>query len=193
MRFTSKQIVTMVVSVCAAAVLAPVGVHAATGQLVNLVDPVLSARKVRVGSVGALQVESRPGVPGGATNVSHVDIATLTPQALLEVNGPTRIALSELTVTVRKFGSPVVAATIVDLIAYAHVTGTNPCGQSGWTGTHLRRVQLNTGESQQWDFDGPPLVVPRAANGQRQCLAAKLYQWVGDTRVDVGATVFHYE
>ena len=191
-RFSSKQVVAMVASVCAAVVLAPVGVMAATGQLVNIVDPSNAGRAARVAPVGALMVETRPGVVSNSANVSHVDIASLTPRRLLEVTSPNRLGLSELTVTVRKFGSPVNADTIVDLISYLHVSGSNPCGLAGWTGTHLRRFTLQTGDTLQLDFDGPPLVVAPAPVGKRQCLAAKLYQWVGDTRVDIGATVYSY-
>jgi hypothetical protein len=50
-----------------------------------------------------------------------------------------------------------------------------------------------TDETEQLLFNGPPLVVQPAPDGKRQCLAVKLYQWVGDTRVDIGATVYGYE
>lgn len=60
----------IVACVSVASLLAPVGVLAATGQLVNIVDPLFRRRKVRVGSAASLQVETRPGVTGGARNVS---------------------------------------------------------------------------------------------------------------------------
>ena len=190
--FSSKQIVTMVVAVCAAAVLAPVGVMAATGSLVNVVDPVLADRKVRVGSAGSLQVETRPGVTSGALNVSHVDVQNLTPRKLAETTAPTRLALAELTVGVHNIGNPVNEPTVVEINQYVHVSGTSACGLTGWTGTVLRRVTLKNDETLHLKFDGPPLIVPTPAAGKRYCLAAKLYQWVGETKVDIGATVFSY-
>ena len=192
MKFAPKHVVMIVMSICAALILAPVGVMAATGQLVNLVDPADASRKARIGSAGSLRVETRPGVTNGAQNVVHNDIASLSPRALLEATAPTRIALSELTIAVRKFGSPVNAPTIVDLVHYVRASGSNPCGQAGWMGTSLRRVTLTTDRTEQLTFAGPPLIVPTPADGKRHCLAAKLYQWVGDTRVDIGATVFTY-
>lgn len=54
MKFSSKQVVTMVVAVCAAVVLAPVAVSAATGSLVNIVDPVNAGSKARVNPTGTL-------------------------------------------------------------------------------------------------------------------------------------------
>lgn len=193
MSFSSKQVATMVVAISAAVIFAPMAVVAATGQFVNIVDPGIGTRQVRVGSGGSLMVETRPGVTRAAGNVNHVDITSLTPRTLLEVVSPTRIAVSEVTIGVRDAGNPVVAPTIVDLIRYVQTTGTNPCGQSGWAPTVLRRVTLKTDETMHLKFDGPPLMVAPAANGQRVCLAAKLYQWVGDTRVDIGATIFSYE
>ena len=54
MRFSSKQVVTMVVAVCAAVVLAPVAVYAATGSFVNITDPVNAGSKARVNPSGTL-------------------------------------------------------------------------------------------------------------------------------------------
>lgn len=189
--FSSKQVVTMVVALSAAVVLAPVGVMAAAGQLVTIADPVLD-RKVRVGSAGSLQVETRPGVTSGALNVNHVDIQSLAPRKLAEVTAPARITLSELTVGVHNVGNPVVEPTVLEINQYVRNTGTTACGLSGWAPTVLRRVTLKTDETLHLKFDGPPLIVPVPAAGKRYCLAAKLYQWVGETKVDVGATVFTY-
>lgn len=53
-RFTGRQLTTVVVSLCAAAVLTPVGVLAATGSPVTLVDPIFADHKARVGGSGGL-------------------------------------------------------------------------------------------------------------------------------------------
>ncbi|HEV2891558.1 MAG TPA: hypothetical protein VGX28_14390 [Frankiaceae bacterium] len=53
-RLSGGQIVTIVVAICAAVVLAPVGVMAATGQLVNIADPVTGGNQARVNSAGSL-------------------------------------------------------------------------------------------------------------------------------------------
>lgn len=45
MKFQAKHVVTMVCAVSAAAVLAPVGVMAATGTLVNVTDPFNASRR----------------------------------------------------------------------------------------------------------------------------------------------------
>jgi hypothetical protein len=53
-RLSTNQMVTLVVAVCAAIVLAPVTVMAATGSLVNITDPVHSSYQARVGSTRGL-------------------------------------------------------------------------------------------------------------------------------------------
>jgi hypothetical protein len=193
MTFSPRQVVAIAWAVALVVVLAPVGVLAASGELVNITDPTHSRRKARVSSVGALQVESRPGVITQARNVSHVDVQNLLPRKLFEVTGPTRVAVSEVTIDVHNVGNPVNEPTVVDLVYYEHTSGTEACGRSGWTGTVLRRLTLKTDETLQTRFDGPPLMVPKPADGQTACVAMKLYQWVGDTMVDFGATVYPIE
>lgn len=190
MSFSSKQVVAIAWAIAVAVVLAPVGVIAARSQLVKITDSANTSRKARVSSVGALRVESRPGVIAQAQNISHVDVQSLSPRKLLQVTGPTRMAVSEVTVGVHNTGNPVNEPTVAELNYYVRVSGTNTCGQTGWTGTVLRRFTLKTDETFQMKFDGPPLMVPRPSSGKVACVAMKLYQWVGDTKVDFGATVY---
>lgn len=192
MKFAPKHVVTMVVALSAAAVLAPVGVLAATGQLVNIADPFVGGNLARVSEQGALLVETRPRAQRFAVNVNHVDVASLSPRKLMETTAPNRIALNEISISVRDFGNPVVAATIVEIVSYVRDSGTNPCGSSGWTPRVLRRITLNTDETLHIPFDHSPLVTPPVPSGKTHCLAAKLYQWVGDTRVDIGATTYAF-
>jgi hypothetical protein len=48
MKLTGRQLTTIVVAVCGAAVFTPVAVYASTGSLVNITDPVSSSQKARV-------------------------------------------------------------------------------------------------------------------------------------------------
>ena len=74
-RFTGRQVTTMVVAICIAVAVvgAPVAVAAATGQLVNITDPVTSSYQARVSSAGALKVtgavSSIPRLPGAVKNI----------------------------------------------------------------------------------------------------------------------------
>ena len=193
MKFTSKQVVAMVCAMSAAVVLAPVGVMAATGSLVNITDPLVSSRKARVTSAGALQVETRPGVVTNAVNAAFTDIAGTQPYKVIQATGPVRMAVDDVMVTVRKFGSPVVAPTIMNIVYYVRNSGTNPCGGTGWAPTVLRRFSLETGDTVHYNFTGPPLLAPKTPEGKLACVVLKLYQWVGDTRVDAFATAHLYQ
>ena len=105
-RFSSGQITVLVVAVCLAITLAPVGVMAATGQLVNITDPVNTASKARVdGSKlrvgdgdGAMSVDGRVAaamsVPGRPFAVS-MGIAELSPDlVVVKRKGKDRLALT---------------------------------------------------------------------------------------------------
>jgi hypothetical protein len=67
--FRPVHVVTMVVALCAAAVLAPVAVNAATGSFVNIVDPVNTGSKARVTPKGTLEVNETDPTTG---KVAHV-------------------------------------------------------------------------------------------------------------------------
>jgi hypothetical protein len=187
--FSSKQVVTMVVAVSAAVVLAPVGVLAATGQLVNIVDPVLGDRKVRVGSGGTLQVESRAGATSGAFNKSFT-FQGLGYHKIAEVTGPTRIAITEVTLSGYEVDYDAEAA----LVVYTQTTGTGTCGNTitGYTKTELRRFSWPMHQVTQLQFNGPPLVIPAAAAGKKQCVGFAMQEVGTNARLFLGATGFTY-
>jgi hypothetical protein len=190
MKFAPKHVVTMVACVCAAAVLAPVGVMAATGSLVNIVDPLLADRKVRVGSAGALHVESRAGVIGGDFNVLSSPTTTLSFVKLYETAAPNRIAVTEMSVATR--GSDNGFTTQVELRGYVRTSGTNACGGAGWMVVRLRVVSVLTNTSEQLTFDGPPLILPGAATGHRVCFGFTITQLPSGVVVDVGTSGYTF-
>lgn len=89
-RFSGRQLTVMVVAVCAAIMLAPVGVMAATGSGVNIVDPVTSANKAGVSGNGTLLTAARD-IHTGA--VAAVDGSSL------RVGGTVQAVSSDTTVT----------------------------------------------------------------------------------------------
>ena len=68
-RFKPRHIVTIVVAVCAGAVLMPVAVGAATGSLVNITDPVTAANKAKVSNKGQLYVTEADPYTGAFAKV----------------------------------------------------------------------------------------------------------------------------
>ena len=189
MKFSSKQVVAMVVAVSAAVVLAPVGVMAATGQLVNIADPVITGRSARVGSGGTLQVESRAGATSGAFNKSFA-FQGLGFHKIAETTGPNRIAITEVTLSGYEVDYDAEAA----LVAYVQTTGTGTCGTtlSGYTKTELRRFAWPMNEVTQLTFDGPPLIVPAPAPGKIVCVGFAMQEVGTQARLFLGATGFTY-
>ncbi len=190
MRFTSKQVVAMVVAVSAAVVLAPVGVMAATGSLVNIADGSNSSRLTRVGSNGTLFTETRAGVLSNAFNINVNNVTDLSLHKLVETGYPNHLAITELTVATS--GTENGYTTKVDVRAYVRTSGTATCGGAGWTSTTLRRVSVKTNETVQLVFDGPPLVLPVPANGQRVCLTASIVQLPNGIVADFGGTGYQF-
>ena len=190
MRFTSKQVVLMVVAVSAAVVLAPVGVMAATGSLVNIADGSNSSRLTRVGSNGTLFTETRAGVLSNAFNMDVNNVADLSLHKMVETGYPNHLAITELTVATRATDNGY--TTQVDVRAYLRTSGTSACGGAGWTSTTLRRFSVKTNETVQLLFDGPPMVLPVPAEGQRVCLAMSITQLPNGVVADFGGTGYQF-
>ncbi|MDQ1713403.1 MAG: hypothetical protein QOE45_2853 [Frankiaceae bacterium] len=68
--FRPAHVVTMVVALCAAAVLAPVAVNAATGSFVNITDPLNAGSKARVTAKGTLWTTETDPLTGTVSRVS---------------------------------------------------------------------------------------------------------------------------
>lgn len=203
MKFAPKHVVTMVCAVSAAAVLMPVGVMAATGTLVNVTDPVNSARKARVTDGGALHVEQRAGLPAGAASRSFT-ANSLTYHKLAEAVYPERIAVTEVTVGSHgPVNGSVYGHNYVDLVAYVQTSGSASCGPAsayvaappGYSRTVLRRfVVRNLTPSIHATWNGPALVVPgAAAAGRRVCVQLEVSLLSTETTIFMGGTAYKYE
>lgn len=178
-RFTNRQVVTMVVAICAAVVLAPVGALAATGSLVNITDPVHSAYKARVSSAGRLLATPCDGNSCAAVDGSSLRVGgTLGSRPLAPasawhtmtfVNGPvtivgpiaTAIDVTSLTVT------PAGSSANFGLQA-AQVPATATSCASGSTVYYLSALPANLPFVA--TFPTPLRIAPTA--GKKVCLLA---------------------
>ena len=191
-RFSTKQVVAMVVSVCAAVVLAPVGVMAATGQIVNIVDPGNASRQARVGSGGTLQVESRAGSVANSFS-KQIEATGFGFHKIGETTAPSRIALTE--VSIGTTGSTFAEWQFL-VVAFVQTTGTASCGTtlSGYTKHVLRQIMVPPQDMRQLLFNGPPLVVPAGAAGKKTCVGFTV-QEMGtgpDVKLLFGATGYTF-
>jgi hypothetical protein len=183
----------MVVAVCAAVVLAPVGVMAATGTLVNIADPGNAARVARVGSGGTLQVESRAGSVANSFNTFHDNVADFVKTTVYEATAPSRVAVTEATFTLDAVDTS--PSVLIEIYSRVRTSGTAPCSNgTGWSEPRkLRSVLVRGNDMVQLLFNGPPLISQAAPAGQRTCIGF----WTIQTRngggnVDVGMTGYTF-
>ncbi|HWL35500.1 MAG TPA: hypothetical protein VNQ77_04850 [Frankiaceae bacterium] len=193
MQFAPKHVVAMVSSVCAAVVLAPVGVMAATGTLVNLTDPLDGSRKARVSGISGLYVDTRPRATAGSFHAffeNVVDVTTLRPAK--ETSAPNGIAVTSFVVTVK--GDANTSINHVRIFSRERTSGSASCANgSGWsTSKTLATVAVRAGSTEQVLFNGPPLVVGPAASGRRICVGVQQTQHFGSTATDVAVTGFTF-
>jgi len=191
-RFSSNQIVTMVVAVAAAVVLAPVGVMAATGTLVNITDPTNGARKAKVGSSGTLYTESRAGVVDHSFSLIFETITDVVARSVYEIAAPTRIALTEVTFTLH--GDNTASTNHVRIYSRVRTSGTANCQNgTGWTTPKvLRTVVVRAGSTVQQLYNGPPLISQTPGAGQKVCIGFQQTKYTGSTDLDVALTGYTF-
>jgi hypothetical protein len=189
-KFTNKQVVTMVVAGCAAVILAPVTVFAATGQLVNIVDQ-NNGRPARVSFNGGLVTESRtwPGPNAFSVNSSRYGFGWI---GLGSTTGPTRLALTKLILS-GPYDTPGNAGEVL-VEAMVRTSGTEPCngpGTAGYTRTQLSHVWVPARQTIQLDFSGQALAIPAPATGQPVCIGVTYY--AGNTNMTIYATAVGFK
>ena len=187
--FQPVHVVTIVIAVALAAVLTPISVHAA-GTLVNIADPSNSARKARVTQDGTLTVETRAGSIANSFNMygSRLGFGWVN---LASVTAPTRIAVTELTVTGQ--GSAGTQEFLIE--AFVRTSGTNACtgpGTPGYTRHTLRRLTVPNGSQVQLLFNGPPMVLPKGATGQPTCFGITVFNGPGGSATYAGGIAYRF-
>ena len=192
-RFTGKQVVTMVACVCAAVVLAPVGVMAATGQLVNITDPTNANRKAKVGSSGTVYTESRAGVVDHSFSSYQETVTDVITHPVYEITAPNRIAITEATFTLH--GDNSASTNHVRIYSRVRTSGTANCQTgTGWTSPKtLRSVVVRAGSTVQLQFNGPPLISQTPGAGQKVCIGFQQTKWTGSTDLDAGLTGYTFQ
>jgi hypothetical protein len=196
MRFEPKHVVTMVACVCAAVVLAPVGVMAATGSYVNITDPFSTARKARVSTDGALRVESRAGANSNTFSNASGDLTSNAFSTLAEATYPTRIAVTEMSFSVDSGiqAANTAYAARIEVYRMVRTSGTAACARTapGWTAKLMRVAVVVPSEMRELTFAGSPLVLAGGGSGQRVCLGAYVSTYPTNTRVFIGATGYTF-
>lgn len=195
-KLEAKHIVTIVIAICAAAVLAPVSVLAATGTLTNIVDKSDATRVAKVLQSGELAGGVR------ASSLSSVNVANATTGTtkllITSVNAPSRLALTQLSLSLRNT-TTATGSALVYVHSAVRASGTGTCSQyaAGTTtgfntvvGRYLM-VPLNDTVSVNWD--GPAWTLFRSTTaGNPTCLLAQMVTPPASTLLYVGATYYTF-
>jgi hypothetical protein len=151
--FSSGQLVTVAVALCAA-----VALSSLVGQ----------AASQAIGGAVSMQVDTRPGVRTGAFNAQEHPNNAPGFHELKRAIAPASLAITE--VTLASEGVSNTDSFGVELLAI--VNANSNC--NGGTRVLLRWVAVVVGETLALDFDGVPLYVPKADAGKRVCFGYRV-------------------
>ena len=166
-RMTMRERVVITLVVCLTIIIAgPLTVLAATGQLVNIVDPSNAARQARVSAVGALQVEARLGIPSGALNFQGTRDGSGW-LALGSVLAPNAIAITELTGWTASSEGGVTLVSLQQSVVDDGASCTTPPTSP----SVVRRMMIKVNSQQQLTFPSP-IYLAAAPAGKRRCIFA---------------------
>jgi len=197
MKLEARHVVAIVACVCAAAVLAPVGVMAATGSLVNITDPSYASRKARVSADGSMRVESRAAATTNTFNRSSNGVSSLSFTKLIEVSGPRRLAITDISFSADTFTSQSTAgyAARLEFVALVRKSGTAACAYNaaGWQRTTLRWVDVAATRTDQLSFAGSPLVPPVATGSEDTCIGFQVWVLPSSVTIFAGISGYTYE
>jgi hypothetical protein len=172
---TPRERIVITLAVCLTVLVAgPMTVLAATGQLVNIVDPSNAGRQARVTAIGAVQVQARLGIPSGALNFqgTRENSGWVSLGSVLAPNG---IAMTELT----SYGTGASGIAIVS-IQHAAVDDGASCTTPPSSPSLVRRMVVKVGTTEQLVFPSP-IFIAAAPAGKRRCIFAQVTSVNGTT------------
>jgi hypothetical protein len=191
--FDSKQVVTIVVAICFASVLAPATVIAAN-QLVNVADPGTGV-SARVSSDGSLRVEQRASAASNAFNFASAPSSGNIFVKLYQADGPYRVALTEVSFASGLLNTTNGYAFRVELWGLGRRSGSAACGlnAAGWSQKLLRTVEVPINDTVALNFSGTALTLPGAPAGQPVCLGFYISRTITSSQVMVGGSGYRFK
>ena len=183
---TTRERVLVTLTVCFALVAVPMTTLAAVGQLVSITDPNNAARQALVTDVGALQVQTRPGIPANSFNkYGSRNIEGWLP---IREQGPgRRVAVVEMSLNL---SGP---AGVYRIDANYQVLNTSQaCGLTGAAGGTLRTFRFSSPTTVQFDFSGAPALVGSVATGKKICLGFVVLDLPSGAFVHAGMSGYSY-
>jgi hypothetical protein len=164
---SARERIMLAFTVCLALLVIPMTALAATGQLVNVADSVNAARLARVSDVGAMYVETRPGIPTSSVYREGERVGSGWLNLHTQAGGRS-LAVAEVSLA----NMSTAGARNADVLAFiipANSSCADPLAVAGVTVAVYRRVIVPNQTTIQLEFDGVPLFVPVAPGGKKFC------------------------
>ena len=182
---TTRERILVTLTVCLALITVPMTALAAVGQLVNIADSTNAARIARVTDVGALQVQTRPGIPTNSFNKSgsRSSVGWLN---VHEQSAGRRLAIVELSLN---FSGP--AGTYRVDAGYKVVNTGESCGIAS-DGANFRSFRFTSATTVQFDFSGAPALVGSVATGKKICLGLYVASLPSGAQLYAGMSGYSY-
>lgn len=195
-RLEPRHVVTIVIAICAAAVLAPVSVLAATGTLTNIVDKTDATRVTKVLHSGELATGVR------ASNLSSVNVSNATTGTtklmVTSASSPARLALTQMSVALRNT-STTTGSGFVTIHSAVRTSGTGTCAQyasgttAGFSAIVGRYLMVPLNDTVTLNWDGPAWTLFKATTaGAPTCLIAQMVSSPTGTIMYLGATYYTF-
>ena len=144
--------------------LGPLTALAATGQLMNIVDPTNAARIAKVTDIGALQVQTRPGLALNSFNGRNFKGGGGW-MTVYEHTSTKATAIVEATLATGEG-----AGIYIYRIGFATAASTTACSSLVTYTAYAREIHLKAGETMQLDFSGAPLQILAPTSGKKVCI-----------------------
>ena len=145
-------------------VMVPMTALAATGQLVNIIDPSNSSRQAKVTDVGALQVQMRPGIPQNSFNGRNHKAGAAW-LSLYENPSTRATAVVQATIAAHEG-----QGFYLIRLGWVSMNSGSACSGAITLTGYWRQVTIPPGETLTLDFSGSPLVLAPAASGRKTCV-----------------------
>lgn len=182
---TTRERVLITLTVCFALVAVPMTALAAVGQLVNIVDSSNAGRIARVTDVGALQVQTRPGIPTNSffKNGNRQTVGWLN---VHEQSAGRRLAVVELSLN---FSGP--AGTYSVHVGHKVLNTGQSCDTAA-TATNFRTFRFSSATTVQFDFSGAPALIGSVATGKKICLGVLIANLPSGGYLHAGMSGYSY-
>ena len=169
--------------------LGPLTALAATGQLMNIVDSTNAARIAKVTDIGALQVQTRPGIASNSFNARATKVGGGWIQVYEIFSTTKATAVVEATLSSAAASG---VGNYVYRVGYANVSSATACSSVVAPTSYWRELYLQPGQTLQLTFNGAPMQIGVPAAGRHNCVGVFVYYSPSGGSTSAGVSGYLY-